>query len=179
MTGLNAERGRRAKQSGKLRAFQEALSRRIGNAASVVQKDLRLGVRLGGRDWLIALPDAGEVIAVPPITPVPLTKAWVVGIANVRGRLYAVSDLSVFFGAAPTQIQPQARLLLVGQRKDSNAAILVERVFGLRSLTGLESLTSDGAGWALAEYRDAQGQHFSELALPRLLAAPEFAEAAL
>lgn len=178
MAAIDAGRVRRNKSGGKLRAFQEALSKRIGNAGSVIQKDLRLGVRIGGRDWLLALPDAGEVIAVPPITFVPMTKAWVLGVANVRGRLYAVADLALFFGEKPTALQAQARLLLVGQRNDSNAAILVERVLGLRSVADLVTLSSDGAGWALAEFQDAQGQHFSELALARLLAAPEFASVA-
>lgn len=179
MTATSAGRTKRAKQSGKLREFQEALSKRIGDAASVVQKDLRLGVRIGGGNWLLALPDAGEVIAVPPITSVPMTKAWVLGVANVRGRLYSVTDLAAFFGESPTPVQPQARLLLVGQRNDSNAAILVERVLGLRSAADLEQLSSGGVGWALAEFRDTQGQHFRELAMPRLLESQEFAAAAL
>ena len=34
--------------------------------------------------------DAGEVIAVPPIAPVPLTQPWFLGVANIRGNLYSV-----------------------------------------------------------------------------------------
>lgn len=178
MTTMDTHRSRRTRNRGKLRAFQEALSRRIGASGSVVQKDLRLGIRAGGSEWLVALGDAGEVVPVPPITPVPLTKPWMLGLANVRGRLFSVADLSVFFGGTPTPRQPAARLLLIGRNDGSNAAILVERVLGLRSLTELAPMASDGAGWTLAEFRDSQGLHWRELALPRLLAAPEFAAAA-
>lgn len=178
MTAVTTARARPAKRSRSLRAFQEALSRRIAAAATVVQKDLRLGVRFGGHDWLLALADAGEVIAVPPITQVPLAKPWMLGIANVRGRLYAVADLAMFFGESGSTLQPQARLLLVGQRHDSNAAILVERVLGLRSISDLAPLPCEGSGLVQAEFRDAQGQHWRELALPRLLTSSEFAVAA-
>lgn len=178
MTAPETSRGRPPRRRHKLRAFQEALSSRIAAAATVVQKDLRLGVRIGGRDWLLALPDAGEVMPVPDITPVPLTKPWLLGVATVRGRVYSVTDLAAFLGETPLPAHPQARLLLVGQRYDSNVAILVERVLGLRSITDLAPLPAEGAAWTQAEFRDAQGIHWRELALPRLLAAPEFTAAA-
>jgi len=179
MKAMDAVQERRTRRGGRLREFQEALSKRIGAAASVAQKNLRLEVHVGGADWLLALPDAGEVIPVPSITPAPMTKQWVLGIANVRGRLYTVTDLAAFFGGTPTPIQPQARLLLVGQRYDSNAAILVERVSGLRAVAEMSPHPSDGGHWTLAEFRDAQGQIWQELALPRLLGAEEFAAVAI
>ncbi len=168
----------RAQRGVSLPEFQEALSKRIGAAASVVQKDLRLGIRVGGQDWLLALPDAGEVIPVPAITPVPRTKPWLLGIANVRGRLYAVSDLAAFFGNEATTIHPRSRLLLIGQRHGSNAAILVDRVLGLKSIAELSPLPSAGDGWVVNEFSDAHGQHWRELALSRLLAAEDFCKAA-
>lgn len=170
-----ARRGRRAVR---LDEFQEALSRRIGAASSVVQKDLRLGVSVGGVGWLLNLPDAGEVIPVPTITPVPMTRSWLLGVANVRGRLYSVTDLAAFFGAAPTQLEPRTRLLLVGQRYDSHAAILVERVLGLRSIADLSPLPPGDGQWVSGEFSDPQGQHWRELDLPRLLAAGEFSAVA-
>lgn len=171
-------RASRANRGVSLQEFQEALSRRIGAAASVVQKDLRLGIRVGSQDWLLALPDAGEVIPVPAMTPVPRTKPWMLGLANVRGRLHAVTDLAAFFGESPTAVQPRSRLLLVGQRHGSNAAILVDRVLGLKSIAELSPLPSAADGWVVKEYSDAQGQHWRELALSRLLSAEEFCAAA-
>ena len=99
---------------------------------------------------------------------------WLVGVANVRGQLYSVTDLAAFFGEAPTPIDARSRLLLVGQRHESNAALLIERVLGLRSVADLSPLPSDGSGWVLKEFSDAQGQHWRELALSRLLASEAF-----
>ncbi|UCH47735.1 MAG: chemotaxis protein CheW [Betaproteobacteria bacterium] len=171
-------RAGRAGRGASLQEFQEALSKRIGAAASVVQKDLRLGIRVGSHDWLLALPDAGEVIPVPAITPVPRTKPWMLGLANVRGRLHAVADLAAFFGETPTAIDPRARLLLVGQRHGSNAAILVDRVLGLKSIAELSLLPSAEDGWVVKQYSDAQGKSWRELALSRLLSAEAFCAAA-
>lgn len=171
-------RAGRANRSASLQEFQQALSKRIGAAASVVQKDLRIGIRVGSQDWLLALPDAGEVIPVPAITPVPRTKPWMLGLANVRGRLHAVTDLAAFFGETPTPVDPQSRLLLVGQRHESNAAILVDRVLGLKSVAELSPLPSDEDGWVVKEYSDPEGQHWRELALSRLLSADAFCAAA-
>lgn len=174
MRTTGATRTRRARRGVSLQEFQEALSQRIGAAASVVRKDLRLGVRVANSDWLMTLPDAGEVIPVPPITSVPRTKSWMLGVANVRGRLYSVTDLAAFFGEAPVHIQARSRLLLVGQRHESNAAILVERVLGLKNLADLSALPCDKGGWVLNEFSDSQGNHWRELALSRLLSSEAF-----
>ena len=171
-------RAGRANRGASLQEFQEALSKRIGAAATAVQKDLRLGMRVGSQDWLLALPDAGEVIPVPALTPVPRTQPWMLGLANVRGRLHAVTDLAAFFGETSTPVDPRSRLLLVGQRHGSNAAILVDRVLGLKSVAELSPLPSDEGGWVVKEYSDAQGQHWRELALSRLLSADAFCAAA-
>jgi twitching motility protein PilI len=171
-------RAGRANRGVSLQEFQQALSKRIGAAATVVQKDLRLGIRVGSQDWLLALPDAGEVIPVPAVTPVPRTKPWMLGLANVRGRLHAVTDLAAFFGEEPPPVDPRSRLLLVGQRHGSNAAILVGRVLGLKSIADFSPLPSAEDGWVVREYSDAQGQRWRELALSGLLSAEAFCAAA-
>jgi twitching motility protein PilI len=95
----------------------------------------------------------------------------------VRGILYAVVDLAAFLGEAPTPSEHTARLMLVGQRHGSNAALLVERVVGLRNL---DKFTPAGrtrnTPWAGAEYVDAEGQRWCELEVGALLRAPEFVQ---
>src|SRR5207247_11192384 len=98
----------------------------------------KLGLRVGGEAWLVDLMEAGEVIPVPPIAPVPLAQPWFRGVANVRGNLYSVTDLSAFVGAKPVAISEQARLLLVAERLRAGAALLVERSLGLRNADSLK-----------------------------------------
>jgi twitching motility protein PilI len=169
---VNSERIRRRAS---LREFQEALSRRIAASAGTVREDVRLGVRAGNRLWLLRLPDAGEILSIPPLTPVPLTRPWFRGMANVRGNLHAVIDLGQFLGAAATAPSPAARMLLVGRLHGTNAALIVERVLGLRHLRDLAPRAhARNAEWTGAEYADAQDQQWHELDVGALLQAPEF-----
>ncbi|TMH21647.1 MAG: chemotaxis protein CheW, partial [Betaproteobacteria bacterium] len=83
--------------------------------------------------WLVDLTEAGEVIPVPPISPVPLARAWFKGVANVRGNLYGISDFAAFLGAAPALASGEARLVLISETFRSGAALLVQRSLGLRN----------------------------------------------
>ena len=109
-----------------LRKFQEELARRIASADRAASAGRRLAFRAGSASWLVALPDAGEVLPVPALTAVPLTQGWLRGMANVRGNLYAVVDLAAFLGERQTPSGPRNRLLLVGQRHAMNSALLVD-----------------------------------------------------
>lgn len=96
----------------------------------------------GGRHWLVAPSQAGEIAPLPPLLPVPLTQSWFAGIANVRGALYGVVDFAAWRGGAPTPRTAQARLLLIGARDGNHHALLVERALGLRAMDRLR----DAAG---------------------------------
>ncbi|SFE44999.1 chemotaxis protein CheW [Nitrosomonas sp. Nm166] len=52
-----------------------------------------LGVTMGGKRYLIPMTEVNEVIPIPKLAYVPLTKPWFLGLANVRGNLYGITDL--------------------------------------------------------------------------------------
>ena len=177
---MDTRRFRATRKRGSLRAFQEDLSRRIAATGGAVREDLRLVVKTGSGGWLLRLPDAGELLPLPELTPVPLTHRWFRGLANVRGVLYAVVDLAAFLGDAPVARQHGARLMLVGKHYGTNAALLVEQVVGLRKLqdfTVTDRMRS--LAWAGAEYLDAGGQRWCELEVQALLQTPEFIRAGI
>lgn len=177
---MDASRIRRTRRRGSLRAFQEELSRRIVDAGTVVRKDVRLVVKTGSSGWLIRLPDAGELVPPPEVTPVPLTQPWFRGLANIRGTLYAVVDFCAFTGDTPIEAKAGARLMLVGQRYGNNCALLVERVIGLRNLADFSEIErTRSERWAGSQYRDTDGQRWCELEIEALLQAPEFARVGL
>jgi twitching motility protein PilI len=163
-----------------LRKFQEELSRRIASADSAVSAARRLAFRAGTASWLVALPDAGEVLPVPALTSVPLTRAWVRGLANVRGNLFTVVDLAAFLGDRPTPASPRNRLLLVGQRHAMNSALLVDLVLGLRDVSALAPRPADASAesWIKATYADGEGTQWRELDVPALLQASHFLDVA-
>ena len=53
------------------------------------------------------------VVDVPEIQRVPLTRDWFLGMANIRGALYGVTDFGAFLGQPPTARGPDNRLLLI------------------------------------------------------------------
>ena len=113
-------------------------------------------MQVGEQNWLIDLAEAGEVMPCPPITAVPLTRGWFRGVANVRGNLYSVVDFAEFLGSGVSKGE-QARLVLLGERFRSAAALLVDRSLGLRNPAELRARAGiAGAAWLRAEYGTAR-----------------------
>lgn len=163
-----------------LREFQESLVRRL-NAASSADRRTLLGIQAGEAQWLLSLAEAGEILPVPPLAEVPLTRPWFRGLANVRGTLYGVIDFSAFNGGPLTPTGGQARLVLVGARLGINSALLVSRATGLKNPDDFEAAPPDpGAeAWVRQRVQDAQSRPWSQLDLAALLAHPRFLEAGL
>jgi twitching motility protein PilI len=165
-----------------LREFQEGVVARLQNAAGMDAAKIssKLGVRVGRQDWLVDLVDASEVLPVPSMAPVPLTRPWFIGVANVRGVLYSVADLSLFLGGEPTQVNVDSRLLLVNPRYGVNAALVVNRMLGLRNPEQLQR-TSDGGSepWIGGEFTDGDGRIWKELSMAGLVQDQDFLNIAL
>ena len=106
-----------------LRTFQQELASRLATKTTAQVESSRLGMSCGGDRWLIRLADAGEVVTLPEIVPVPLTKPWYLGVANIRGNLYSVVDFARFLGRDSPPGPAQARLV---------RPLLVRRLFGTR-----------------------------------------------
>jgi twitching motility protein PilI len=174
-----------------LREFQQSLSERLVSARRGEGGQALLGIESGadelpgGSHWLIDLADSGEVAPLPQLTPAPLTKPWFAGIANIRGALYSVVDFSAWRGGAPTPINAQSRLLLVGARHGINTALLVRRALGLRPQLQMHAASDArvGAGetapWLGGRFKDAQDVIWTQLRIPALLADPNYLDIAL
>jgi twitching motility protein PilI len=152
----------------------------LNEAAAADAPSARLGVQVGDELWLVRLEEAGEVIPVPPIAQVPLTRPWFRGLANIRGNLFSVIDLSAFQGREPTPQTPDSRLLLVAERYNTAAALLVNRMLGLRSLQQFEAdaARADRA-WERARFVDRDGQIWRELGMNELVYNDDFLQAGL
>ncbi|MBN8443505.1 MAG: chemotaxis protein CheW [Thauera sp.] len=160
-----------------LREFQANLAHRLAEARTGERRGL-LGFQAGDMNWLIDLAETGEILPPPPLSPVPLTKPWYAGLANVRGTLYGVVDFALFHQNPPTVAAGAARLLLVGARHGVNCALLVTRSTGLRSQEDFEAEAAhDPHPWVSRRLRDTQGRLWLQLDVPRLLAYPEFLDA--
>lgn len=162
-----------------LREFQQTLVRRLNDARQTPAVAARLGVQVGDELWLVRLDEAGEVIPVPEIAPVPLAQPWFLGLANIRGNLYTVVDLAVFHGGAPTPQGSEARLLLVNERYGMNTALLVQRMMGLRHVQQLQVEETGGERpWEAVRYTDQESRSWRELEMGSLVYHNDFLQSA-
>ena len=78
-----------------LRDYQRDLAERLRNAEAG-QSASMLGLQVDDDAWLVDLRDAGEVIPVPPITPLPLTRPWFRGspTSAATSTAWSISPLS-------------------------------------------------------------------------------------
>jgi twitching motility protein PilI len=165
------------KQLARLRDFSTQLAERLKAASSTVNEPMRLAVRIGSSGYLLDMNTASEIVSVPEIAPVPWTRPWYRGLANVRGRLVGVVDLLGLTGRGPLPPDQAMQLLVFGESLAVNASLLVTRAFGLRNLNDLEPLGDTGnesLPWEQMRYRDMDGAVLTELDLHRLVSAEAF-----
>jgi twitching motility protein PilI len=171
-----------AKKKLNLQAYQQDILERIRSQSksSRASSSSRLGVSIGESNWLVALADISEVLPFPEIMQVPQTHSWFIGMANVRGNLYALTDLAVFFGNPATTPTAESRVLLVHGKFGINAGLLVNRLIGLRSVEDmtLQKDATKNAASQTIQYKDTEGQVWHELSLESLLNQNEFMQVA-
>ncbi|WP_300338161.1 chemotaxis protein CheW [Accumulibacter sp.] len=159
-----------------LHDFQSYLAARLAGTGNQSAAGL-LGIQAGANDyWLLDLADSGEIVPLTPLTTVPLTRPWFAGIANIRGNLYSAVDFSAFLGKEATPQNASSRLLLIGTRHGSNAALLVTRMIGLRNVEALNCEAPDptAPAWAPEAYTDNEGRRWKKLKVRELLADEAF-----
>jgi twitching motility protein PilI len=171
-----------AKKKLDLQAYQKDILARLKSQAESGRSvsSSKLGVRIGGHDWLITLSDISEVLPVPDVLKVPLTHPWFLGMANVRGNLFGVTDLANYLGYPPISTTSESRVLLVHGKFAINAGLLVDRLVGLRNLEEMkiEPEVSEKPIWQMGRYKDNSGQVWDELNLDTLLGQNEFLQVA-
>ena len=165
-----------------LRTFQKELASRLATKTAAQVESSRLGLSSGGDRWLIRLADAGEVVTLPEIVQVPLTKPWYLGVANIRGNLFSVVDFGKFLGRESPPAAGQARLVLFGPRAgELNAGIVVPRVLGLRNVAELAPAAppQDVPAWYAQRWMDGDGNAWQEIDLAILARDPAFLQVGL
>ena len=158
-----------------LREFEHELDAQLAEARGETAPHARLGVQAGTRLWLIRLDEAGEVLSLPEVTPVPLTKPWFLGLANVRGNLASVVDFAAFTGDPPQPRSPDSMLVLLAERLGAHSGLVVARMMGLLNINDLRA--EDGGSeraWIRGVYSDARQQRWHELDVGALAAHDDF-----
>src|SRR3954470_24498959 len=81
-----------------LRELQTRLATRMQAARAEGVQASWLAVEAAGTRYLFPLAQAGEIFPFASTHPVPYTRPWFLGVANLRGGLYGVVDLAAYVG---------------------------------------------------------------------------------
>lgn len=152
----------------RLREYQEQLLERMQAAKTggAAARAGELGMLIGAERYLLDLAEAGEIVPVGPITAVPLTHPWYVGLSNIRGNLVGIIDVARYRGQAATALGPDSRVVTFAGALGFNCALLAARVYGLRH--------ADDMLAAGARLRDANGDEWTRLDLAALVREERF-----
>jgi len=160
-----------------------AVSAQPGSEGATGREWVGVALRMAGELFLAAREETREVLSVPPsITRVPGAKAWVRGLANVRGTLLPIIDMKQFIGSGVTTMSRNTRIVVVNHR-EVPAGLLVDEVLGFRRFAESEFSGDVPPTVARCErylagcFRRGQ-EHWPVLSMRGILESQDFSEAA-
>lgn len=90
------------------------------------------GVCFKAGDDFVALPinEVSETLDMPTYTRLPGVQPWVLGVANIRGRIVALTDVAVLLGGEPVD-QRRAKVVVIDSN-DVVGGLVVDQLFGIQ-----------------------------------------------
>lgn len=167
-----------------LAQLDQRIRRRVPIAAAGAQLSEirgRLALRLGSWNLLVAMDEVAEIIPLPRITRVPGVKRWLLGIANLRGRVISVSDLRDFLTGRPTTQLPSSQTVVL-RAGAWDYGLLVDEVVGMRHfgsqhrLANLDAVDASLRPYVIEAFLN-DGQYWLAFDAGKLLADPGFLHA--
>ncbi len=143
-----------------------------------------IGFRVGEHHFVSGIDEISEILmSPPPVTSIPATRSWLMGVANVRGNLIALVDLKQFLFEQRTHVTGRARVLVVKQA-GGNVGLLVDELIGQRNLTDADRAGAEGeADPVLARFVtenvNVGAQRLGRFSMVELTRTPEFQHAAI
>jgi purine-binding chemotaxis protein CheW len=133
MSGI-LERGRGHEDDGHGERWQtlarRAAAARAGSAEPTMLLEL-LVCDLAGSPYAIPVDRVREIVRVRPMTAVPRTPDWLLGVISLRGAVVQVVDLRMCLGLETTGTGRRTRIVVLHAEDDEISGILVD---GVRSV---------------------------------------------
>jgi twitching motility protein PilI len=163
---------------------QRSLAFEPGDGDSKLRSGEWAGVvfRIGEARLACSIERVHEFLPVPQFTQVPGAKSWILGLANVRGDLMTVVDLSWFLSGKRSVVTIRTRLLAASLR-GRPVGLLVDEVFGQRHFVTRDGKTprlpadSPFKAYVNKQYRSGKDT-WHELNLDQVFGTPEFVNGA-
>ncbi len=114
-----------------------------------------------------------EVTRMGPLTPLPRSPSFLLGVVGHRGEVFPLVDLLRFLGQGESKPSGRSRLF-ISESSGQVVGFLADQVIGLRRILVADKLPAPAGGGATAEFVDGLVQsrelgHISLLHLPRIV----------
>lgn len=156
-----------------IRELQTRLADRLQIARTQGVAPSWLAVEAGGQKFLFPMSQAGEIFPWVATQAVPYTQNWFLGVANLRGGLFGVVDLASY--VTGQSVIPKAefarkesRLIALNSALDTNCALLIDRLSGLRNqdaFIDFSEKSADAPPFFGNRYIDSAGLNWQEINL--------------
>ena len=152
----------------------------VGNE-SEVNRWSGIAFELMGQYFVAPLGEVSEVIYPPTCTEVPNVQRWVKGLANIRGRLLSVSDLTDYITGSRAQYLPTQKVLCISHN-DHYVGLIVDQVLGIqhfnkKSFFSLNQNLDEKLGRYCQGYFRQHNQAWNIFLFSRLLSDPNYMNA--
>jgi twitching motility protein PilI len=158
-----------------LSQFQTRLADRLASTGIEREQSSAnwLAVEIANEGFILPLGQSGEIFPWCEPQPIPYTKKWFLGVANLRGALCGVVSLTKYLDfqsySEDFKVSLQDRRLVGFHPSfDLNTVFIVDKLVGLKNQGQMEATGQE------SEYRDNQGKIWRELDLEELSKATDF-----
>lgn len=103
-----------------------------------------IGFTIANSYFVAAMGSISEIIHLPKFTTVPGVKNWMLGVANVRGRLLPIMDLGLFFNLNHRSSNSRDKRVLIFDHGEILSGLVVDSVYGMQYFAA-DSYQADSA----------------------------------
>lgn len=176
-----------------LRDFYTRIAARLQSADARGAAGGWLAVHAAGRPCLLPLSQSGEIFPSSDLQPLPYTRPWFLGAANLRGEIHGVVDLAHFVASQEglgmsrpgTESQAAGWFITLHPDLQARCALRVDRLEGMRPAADFgpalalhpSSNAPASHAWVSGFHVDGAGASWLALDLQALARAPEFLDA--
>lgn len=104
-------------------------------AEETAQRAEYLAFRLDDEVYAVDIGRIGEILRIPPVTPVPRAPDRIMGIVGVRGRVLTVLDLRTRLGLGRPEPTRHARILVLPWSEKESVGLYVDGVLHVYRLS--------------------------------------------
>lgn len=141
-----------------------------------------VGFFLAGQRLVVDMNDVREILQPPKLTKVPGVRNWVLGVANVRGRLVPIMDLAGLVGMS-TRANWRSRRVLIVEKENYLCGLLVDAVLGIQQFAVESESTNSDLAPELSKFStfsyEKDNHVWSVFEIDKLIEAPEFLQVAV